>query len=260
MTYKELISLKDVIYLNIFFDSIQFIFTTILFSTTLFCLFIYIKTKDVFIGKTLSLVFLTSILFFLSYTYTYASRCFSLNNLSLQKLEIWEMTSSFYAFFTIFVIAFSIISACTYVMPLFPITQNYKKLATIIVVSVTIFFLLVSVFIISLNPIDKAGQALNNALWIFYPVGSLIPFCQAVTIMCLYKKIDNDSNLIFAKNFIISFVPQIFYSIIDLFILKDIHFQFTHISYVAFGLTSFYHICDIYFTKKDANVLRLLIF
>lgn len=237
--------------MNILFDTIEFLFTTLIFSTTLFCLFIYIKTKDVFIGRTLSLMFLTSVLFFLSYTYTYASRFSVCYNIRPEILGIWEITSSFYAFFTIFVIAFSIIAACMYIMPLFPITPNYKKLTIIIVISSTILFLLLSVFIISLNLIEKAGQALNKALWIFYPVGSLVPFSQAATIMFLYKSINNERNLKFARNFIISFVPQILYSIIDIFLLKDIHFQFTHISYVVFSLTSFYQICGIYFTKNE---------
>jgi DNA-binding CsgD family transcriptional regulator len=90
-------------------------------------------------------------------------------------------------------------------------------------------------------------KAFTNALWAFYPICSIALFVEAVVIAGMYKRITDPHNKKLARYFLIAFLPQIAFSIIDFLLFKHIAFQLTHLSYAAFSVMTFVDLASGYF-------------
>jgi len=243
--------------LNIAVDFIQFIETAILFSITLFCIFLYIKTKDQYICKTLALLLPTSIYFLISYSYSYFSKYFDYCYANEINSSSIGWISYFFAIFTIAIIAFSIITVYRYGLSLFPVTSERKNTGFFSIISIAAAFLILSIFYITFVGKNNLTDTLANVIWIVYPAGSLPSFVLAVVMSFYYKKIRRISHkskgnqLRLVQYFLIAFLPQIIFSALDFLVLQQYTFQFTHISYLTFGLLSFYYITNHYFSSYE---------
>lgn len=239
--------------MSIFLDLIQFIMSSLMFSITIFTLFLYIRTKDKSIGRTLGLVSSISIIFLTSYSYSYFSKLDMNDFLDAAGIHRLEVFSYLFSIAMIFIIAFSIIAASLYAISIFPIEKNRKELGLKVIFPVIILFIISSNFLVSISNRDVLGDGINNVLRYIFPVGSLFPFCLCVVLMIFYKKITEKKDIFLARNFIIAFSLQIVYTTLDLTIPLDITFQFTQISYLVFSLLSFFSISTHYFKKYEST-------
>lgn len=229
------------------FDILLFLETAILFAVVLFCVFLYVKTKDLFIRRTLFLIIPTFIIFLYSYGYSYISRFFS--SFSFTHTDNWLNFTLLNAVFIVFVIGASIIGTNTYVTDLYPIPDKNKILSKRIIYVLTIIFLIIASFftLISGNLADSMPLALN----VIYPACSLLAFIHTVIILFYYKKITSEHQNRLVKNFIFAFILQFAFTFIDIFLMNqyDVSFKFTHLSYLIFALLSFYYIFSLYFNQ-----------
>lgn len=241
--------------LSIIIDLIQFIETALLFSIALFCIFIYIKTRDSFIGRVLGLILPTSFYFVISYSYSYFSKYFEMYYAHKKITASIGWVSYFFAIFTIVIITLSIITVYRYGLSLLPVPNKRKKTGIISIIPVAIAFLIISLFLTTLDTIDNPIDTLPKVIWDVYPVGSLPSFILAVVLLFYLKKIKAEGKqLRLARFFLISFLPQAVYTALDFVFLQQYTFQFTHISYLVFSLSSFYYISSHYFQSYESTV------
>lgn len=234
--------------LNLIFNAIQFIETSLLFSAFLFCLIMFIRTRDGFTGRTLMVLFPVSTLLFISYMY-------SINAKSSDVLESnMSWLSPFFAFVIIALIAASILSTCYYVIQLFPSSPKRKKLGLLIAsVLVGALLIITGILVMYISQKDLA-LAVTNALWAFYPLCSLALFMEAISLAIAYKSITDTHDRKLVRYFLIAFIPQIAYSILDFILLRDIAFQLTHLSYAVFSLFVFIDLCGYFFRSYDTEM------
>ncbi len=237
--------------MEILFDIFQFVESAILFSIIMFCIYMYIKTRDSFIKKTIQMVLPVTLLFLMSIFYSYLN--VNLERYYTNAEYIIENFSFLFAAFAIILIALSIDAACSYVISLLDDFKKYVKTVKITVLLIIVIFMVLGMIYITRVMNQDIKETLNRALWIFYPLGSLIPFLLSVSIYFYYKKIHKKYHSQLAKNFLIAFTPQILYTALDFFVFKQFEFQFTHISYIVFSILSFYNICNHYFNSYEAE-------
>lgn len=227
------------------FDIFLFIESAILLAVLLFCLFLYKKTKDLFIRRTIFLILPVFIIFIYSYGYSFISTYFSFFKFT-QSTNFLNFTL-LNTIFVLFVVGASIIGTNTYVTNLYPIPDKNKKLSKQIIYGITIIFLIVGSFTIVFS--ENLAESLPLVLNVIYPACSLLAFIHAVIIFFHYKKIKTPNHNRLVKNFIFAFMFQIVFTPIDIFLLNqyDVSFKFTHLSYLIFAILSFYHIFTLYF-------------
>jgi DNA-binding CsgD family transcriptional regulator/uncharacterized membrane protein SirB2 len=236
--------------LDLIFSAIQFIETSLLFSAFLFSAIMFIRTRDGLAGRTLMVLFPVSTLLFISYMY-------SINVKSSDILDSnMSWLSPFFAFVIIALIMASILATCYYVIQLFPAPQINKRKGFMIAAALVGALLIITGILVMYISQKDLALAVTNALWAFYPLCSIAVFIEAVSLAAAYKNITDAHDRKLAKYFLISFIPQIAFSILDFILLRDIAFQLTHISYAAFSLFAFIDLCAYFFRSynTEANI------
>lgn len=234
--------------MNIIFDSIQFFETSLLSSAFLFSAIMFIRTKDALAGRTLIVLLPVASILFISYMYSINERYSSVSNPSLEWL------SPLFALIVIGLIMAAIFTTCRYVIQLFPITKSRKRLGFLIVAILVGALLIITAILVMYISKSDLTQAITNALWAFYPLCSIALFLEAVALAVMYKKINNAHDQRLAKFFIIAFIPQIFFSIVDFILLRHIAFQLTHLSFSIFSLFVFVDLCAYFFKNYNADL------
>ena len=234
--------------MNIIFDAIQFVETSLLFSAFLFAAIMFVRTKDAFAGRTLMVVLPVSTLLFISYMYSLSVRSGDAQQASLSWL------TPLFALLVIALIMLSILSTCYYVIKLFPIPPKRKRIALISAVIVVGALLVITAILVMYMSRADLTQSITNALWAFYPLCSLALFIEAVALAFMYKGIQKPHDKRLAKYFLIAFLPQILFSAIDFFLLRNISFQLTHLSYAAFSLIVFVDLSAYFFKYYDRDL------
>lgn len=236
--------------MNLIFNAVQFIETSLLFSAFLFSVIMFIRTRDGLAGRTLMVLFPVSTLLFISYMY-------SINAKSSDVLESnMSWLSPFFAFVIIALIMASILATCYYVIQLFPSTSKNKRKGFLIAAALVGALLIITGMLVMYMSQKDLALAVTNALWAFYPLCSLALFLEAVSLAIAYKNISDPHDRKLARYFLIAFIPQIAYSIMDFILLRDISFQLTHVSYAVFSLFVFIDLSAYFFRSysKDANI------
>jgi len=239
------------------FDVLLFIEAAILFAVLLFCILIYLKTKDLFVKRTVFIILPIFIIYVYSYGYSYFSKFFISFNFTLS--DNWLNFTLLNAVFIIFVIGASIIGTNVYVTNLYPIPDKNKSLSKRIIYVLTIVFLIIGSYSVfkTTNLADSMPLVLN----VIFPSCSLLAFIHAIIILFHYKKITSRKHSRLVKNFVFSFMLQLPFAFIDIFLFNQYHvsFKFTHLSYLVFSLLSFYYIFSMYFTttiKTDNRIFN----
>jgi DNA-binding CsgD family transcriptional regulator len=234
--------------MDLLFNAVQFIETSLLFSAFLFSGIMFLRTRDKLAGSTFFVVFPVSSLLFISYMYSLYYRSSKAGDTGLEWL------SPLFALVVIVLIMTAILATCFYIIKLFPVSERNKRkgyLSAIILVSA--FLIITSALVMYISKSDLA-KAITNALWAFYPMCSLALFIEAISISLAYNKIENVHDKKLAKYFIISFIPQIAFSTIDFILLRDISFQTTHLSYACFSLLVFIDMCGYFFRSYSIDM------
>lgn len=226
--------------MSIIFDSIQFVETSLLFSSLLFSLIMYVRTKDRFARRTLMVLLPVSSLLFISYMY-------NLNVKNVSGTENVSWLTPLFALLVIALIMLSILAACFYVIQLFPITQHRKRIALLSATGITGVLLVTTAILVMYMSRADFTQSVTTALWAFYPLCSIALFAEALAVAGMYRKITKPHDMRLAKYFLIAFTPQIVYSVIDFLLLRNISFQLTHISYAVFSVFVFVDLCSYFF-------------
>lgn len=233
--------------MELIFNAIQFIETSLLFSAFLFSGIMFIRTRDKLTGRTFLIVSPVAAILFISYMY-------SNYQASENKTTGLEWLSPLFAIIVIILIMTAILATCFYIIKLFPVSENRKRkgyLSSVILVGAVLIITSALVMYISKADLTKS---ITNALWAFYPLCSLALFMEAVSLATAYKKINNPHDKKLAKYFIISFLPQMVFSIIDFLLLRDISFQTTHLSYTVFSLLVFIDLCGYFFRSYSIDL------
>ncbi len=236
--------------MKIIVDAIQFIETSLLFSAFLFSLLMYLRTRDTIAKHSLFVVLPVSVILFFSFMYRINLSSSFIADINL----LW--LSPLFAFFLLALIMLSILSTCYYVIQLFPVPKHYKRIGLFVSVLLFVLLLVVTCFLVMYISKTDLTQAVTNALWAFYPLCSLALFLLAVILAFWYKRITDKHDKKMARFFLIAFLPQIVYGMIDFFLLKDSVFQLTHLSYTMFSMFVFYSLGEYFFRNysKDDGV------
>lgn len=227
--------------MSIIFDVIQFIETSLLSSAVLFSMIMFVRTKDRLAGRTLMVLLPVSTLLFISYMFSINS-----HTNGQQANEVSWLTPIF-ALLVISLIMLSILAACYYVIQLFPISKHKKRVALLTAIGITGILLIVTAILVMYMSRADLTQSVTTALWAFYPLCSIALFVEALAVASMYRKTTDSHDLRLAKYFLIAFIPQIAYSIIDFLLLRNISFQLTHISYAVFSVFVFVDLCSYFF-------------
>ena len=233
--------------MSVLFSAVQFIETSLLFSAFLFSAIMFIRTRDKLTGRTLMVLFPVSTLLFISYMY-------SINAGSSDIEPNLSWLSPFFAFVIIALIAASILATCFYVIQLFPATRRRKKLGYILAAALVTALLIITGALVMYMSKSDLSLAITNALWAFYPLCSLALFIEAVSVAFAYKNITDTHERKLAKYFLISFLPQAAFSIVDFILLRDIGFQLTHLSYSMFSILVFVDLCGYFFRSYGIDL------
>jgi DNA-binding CsgD family transcriptional regulator len=208
----------------------------------------FVRTRDSFAGRTLMVLFPVSTLLFISYMYSISAR----SSAVLESNMSW--LSPFFAFVIIGLIAASILATCYYIIKLFPATSKRKKYGFLIAAALVGALLIITGILVMYMSQKDLALAVTNALWAFYPLCSIALFIEAVSLTFAYKRITDTHDRKLVKYFLIAFLPQIAYSILDFLLLRDISFQLTHLSYAVFSLFVFIDLCGYFFRSYDTEM------
>lgn len=234
--------------MDLLFNAVQFIETSLLFSAFLFSGIMFLRTRDKLAGRTFFVVFPVASLLFISYMYSLYYRSSKTGDTGLEWL------SPLFALVVIVLIMMAILATCFYIIKLFPVSESNKRkgyLSAIILVGA--FLIVTSALVMYISKSDLT-KAITNALWAFYPICSLALFIEAISLSLTYNKIEDVHDKKLAKYFIISFIPQLAFSIIDFILLRDISFQTTHLSYAVFSLLVFIDLCGYFFRSYSIDM------
>ena len=208
----------------------------------------FIRTKDKLTRRTLLVLAPVSVLLFISYMYSLSYRYQDIDNENLTWL------SPLFALIVIALVMLSIFATCHYVIKLFPISRQRKRLAHVIVaILVGVLLITTGILVMYMSKSDLT-MAITNALWAFYPLCSLALFIEAIALCFMYRNITLAHHQRLAKYFLIAFLPQVFYSVIDFFVLRMVLFQLTHLSYAVFSLFVFVDLCAYFFRHYSRNL------
>jgi len=241
--------------LNIIFDAIQYIETSLLFCAFLFSAVMFIRTRDSLAGRNLMVLLPVSSIVFISYMYAINERTVG------QNVQPIAWLSPLVALGVVALIMLSIITTCYYVIQLFPVSAKRKKIGLVwVIVLVSLLLIVTAILVMYMSKMDLAN-AVRNVLWAFYPLCSLALFIEAVALFSMRKRISNPHDRKLAQYFLIAFLPQIFFSAADFWLIRDISFQLTHISYATFSVFAFIDLCAYFFSnfgrKMDITAYRL---
>ncbi len=233
--------------MGIIFDAIQYVETSLLFSSLLFSVIMYVRTKDRLARRTLMVLLPVASLLFISYMY-------SLNVKNQAEAAQVSWLTPLFALLVIALIMASILAACFYVIQLFPITQQRKRVALLSATAITGVLLITTAILVMYMSRSDLTQSVTTALWAFYPLCSIALFIEALAVAGMYRKITEPHNLKLSRYFLIAFIPQIAYSIIDFLLLRNISFQLTHISYSVFSVFVFVDLCTYFFRHYSREI------
>ena len=235
------IYISEAISLSIIFDAIQFVETSLLFSAFFFSMVMFIRTKDRFARRTLMVLLPVATLLFISYMFGINMRNHG------AEAEAISWLTPLLALLVIALIMLSILAACFYVIQLFPISQRKKRIALLSASILTGILLIITAILVMYMSRADLTQSIVNALWAFYPLCSIALFIEAVALAGMYRKISDVHNRKLARYFLIAFLPQIAFSILDFMLLRNISFQLTHLSYAIFSVFVFVDLCAYFF-------------
>lgn len=234
--------------MEIIFDAIQFIETSLLFSAFLFSAVMFIRTRDKLARRNLMVLLPVSSVVFISYMYGINERTAGVNAQSIAWL------SPLVALGVVALIMLSILATCNYVIQLFPIPHNKKKVALIWAAAlVGVLLIITANLVMFMSKLDLAN-AVRNVLWAFYPLCSIALFIEAIALLFMYRNISNKHDQKLARYFLIAFLPQLFFSAADFWLIRDISFQLTHLSYATFSLFAFIDLCGYFFSNYSRSM------
>ncbi len=233
--------------MGIIFDAIQFVETSLLFSSMLFSVIMYLRTKDRLARRTLMVLLPVAALLFISYMY-------SLNVKNEAGAASVSWLTPLFALLIIALIMASILAACFYVIQLFPISQHKKRVALLSATGITGVLLVTTAILVMYMSRADLTQSVTTAIWAFYPLCSIALFIEALAVAGMYRKITAPHDLRLSRYFLIAFIPQIAYSIIDFLLLRNISFQLTHISYAVFSVFVFVDLCTYFFKHYSQEI------
>ena len=153
--------------MQILFDAVQFIETSLLFCAFLFSTVMFIRTRDNLAGRNLMVLLPVSSVVFISYMYSINERAVDQNTYSIAWL------SPLVALGVVALIMLSIMATCYYVIQLFPATAKKKRIALIwAAILVGLLLIITAILVMYMSKMDLAN-AVRNVLWAFYPLCSL---------------------------------------------------------------------------------------
>lgn len=240
--------------MNIIFDAIQFIETSLLFCAFLFSAVMFIRTRDSLAGRNLMVLLPVSSVVFISYMYAINERTAGQDAQSIAWL------SPLFALGVVALIMLSILATCYYVIKLFPVGAKKKRIALIWAAALVGVLLIVTAILVMFMSKTDLANAVRNVLWAFYPLCSIALFIEAVALSGMIKAISNPHDRKLARYFLIAFLPLLFFSAADFWLIRDISFQLTHISYATFSMFAFVDLCAYFFSnysrKMDITAYR----
>lgn len=234
--------------MRVVFDAIQFIETSLLFSAFLFSAIMYVRTRDALAKRTLIVLLPVSAILFISYMY----RINQGNTFIADANLLW--LSPLFALIVIGFIMISIFAMCYYVIMLLPMTKKQKRNSLFAAgLLVSILLLITGALVMYISKADLS-MAITTVLWAFYPLCSLTLFVIALILLFFYKRIEDTHNRKLARFFMIAFLPQIVFSAIDFFVLKNSVFQLTHLSYTVFSMIAFVNLGEYFFKHYSREI------
>lgn len=237
--------------MNFIYDTIQLLETALMFSVFLFTVFLYQKSKDKIVERILIFELPYVLLLIITYVYNYFSKYSHTYQINIGT----DFLSASYAIIVVLLLGCTILAGFNYVIGLIPINESQKKRGFYIFTIITMLLIIISISYMMISTQQDLSSAIKTAIWLYYPVASIAIFIQAVFLAFYIKKIDNENDFMLAKIFLIAFSPQIIYSILDITIFDNFYIQLSHLSYIIFGVLSFYNLFTNY---SNINIKKII--
>lgn len=237
--------------MSVLTDFLQFAETAITISMLSFAIFLYVKTKDELVLRNLIVVAPIALLFLLLYIYDY----FASHYVPLILGDEYNLTYA-YAIFSVFVMATvtMIVAGLTrYGIELFPIKRYIKKITWRSVVAFIFFVFALNMIFFMYYFGNNIMGAIGAAINLYYPLASLGVVIIAIILVFQYASIEDSYDKKQAKIFIIAFVPQLVYTLLDVFLLGNYYLQATHLSYTVFSVLAFYQMSTHVFINYEVE-------
>ncbi len=232
--------------MSIIFNVIQYIETSLLFSALLFSALMFIRTRDRLARRTVFVLFPVSTLLFISYIFG--------SNYSELSGPNMDWLSPLFALMVIALIMASIFATCNYVIKLFPTSDRRKRTGLFWAAILAVSLLITTAVLVMYMSRSDLTLAITNALWAFYPLCSIALFIEALALLIAYKKITDAHDRKLAGYFLMAFIPQIAFSILDFILLRNIGFQLTHLSYTVFSIFVFVDLSAYFFRSYGIDL------
>ena len=236
--------------MTIITDLLQFIETAIMISMLSFCVFFYVKTRDALVRRNLIVLIPVATLFIILFIYDY-----------LITQYIPGTGARYNPEYTYAVFSMAVTAAVTaivaflarYGIDLFPIKPYIRKITYRSVLSfILLVFAGTMLFFMFYFGNDLMG-AMGAAINFYYPLASLGVFIIAMILIFQYRSIKSPRKRREARTYIIAFMPQIAFTLLDVLLLRQYYLQLTHISYTVFAVLSFYNISSHVFINYEQD-------
>lgn len=232
-------------------DFLQFIETAITISMLAFAIFLYLKTRDGQIRRNLLVLIPITALFLVLYVYDYFASYYV--PVVMEGAFALDFAYAFFSVLVMGLVTLIVASLCRYGIELFPIKGYIRKITWRSVVAfVFLIFAVNMIFFIFYFGNDIVG-AMGAAINLYYPLSSLGVFIIACILIFQYASIEEAYEKKRAKIFMIAFLPQIVYSLLDVWLLGNYYLQVTHLSYTVFSVLTFYQMSTHVFINYEVE-------
>lgn len=228
--------------MNFLYDSIQLLETALMFSVFMFTVFLYYKSKDKIVERILLFELPYVFLLVITFIYNYFSKYINGYQINIGT----DFFSATYAIVVVILLGCTILTGFNYIIGLIPINEEQKKRGYYTFIVITLFLIVISISYMMISTNQDFSSAIKTAIWLYYPAASIALFIQALLLSFYVKKIKNTDDKWLAKIFLIAFYPQIVYSVLDITIFVNYYIQLSHLSYIVFGVISFYNLFTNY--------------
>ncbi|MFO7637201.1 MAG: helix-turn-helix transcriptional regulator [Clostridia bacterium] len=221
---------------------------SVIFSITLLCVILYLRTKDKTISFFLGMLIAQVLLFSIGLLYHYI--------LQAQLSHLFENYTENLAFLSVILICLImttvIYMTVRYTLYLIPLEEKRKRLGIFLSTVVSGVFLLFSLFTVIIVTKDEWAIRAEGNLNFLFLLGSLILIAPSIVALIYHGRSEGEKKSLL-KGIVFSFLPIAIYFPIDLLLLRESPFKITHIAYTVFAITLFMYIMKQYMKEYEIS-------
>lgn len=210
---------------------------SVIFSITLLCAILYLRTKDKTISFFLAMLVSQMLIFAIGLLYHHI--------IQVDLLHLFEGYGENFAFLSVILVcvmmAAVIYLTVRYTLYLIPLEEKQRRLGIFLSTIVVGIYLLFSLFTVVILIRDEWAVRAEENLNFLFLLGSVILIAPAVLAIIFQGKADRNRKGLL-RGIIFSFLPIAATFPIDLLLMEDSPFKLTHLAYALFAIQLFIYI------------------